>query len=155
MKNSLKALLLAFILALALVFSAGCNNETGNEDNSVNQSEQPQSDLWSGAQYTEDTEIGEGSISVKIEVVIGDKSVTLTVHTDSDNLGAALIENGLASGDESKYGLYIRSVNGIEADYDRDGAYWSISRDGEYLMTGADSTKIADNEHYEITYTAA
>lgn len=155
MKNSLKALLLALTLALALVFCAGCNNETGNNDVSANQSEQPRSDLWSGAKYTEDKEIGEGSIAVKVEIVMEDKSITLTVHTDSGNLGDALLENELVEGDESEYGLYIKAVNGVEADYDRDGAYWSISKDGEYLMTGADSTPIADNEHYELTYTKA
>lgn len=153
MKNSLKALLLACSLALTLVFCAGCNNETGNNDVSANRSEQPQSGLWSGAKYTEDKEIGEGSIAVKVEIVMEDKSITLTVHTDSGNLGDALLENELVEGDESEYGLYIKAVNGVEADYDRDGAYWSISKDGEYLMTGADSTPIADNEHYELTYT--
>ena len=61
--------------------------------------------------------------------------------------------NGLVEGETGDYGLYIKVVDGLRADYDLDGAYWAISKDGEYLMTGADSTPIADGEHYELTYT--
>ena len=51
------------------------------------------------------------------------------------------------------YGIYIKKVNGIRADYNLDGAYWNLTKNGEYLMTGADMTPIADGEHYEFTYT--
>lgn len=112
-----------------------------------------ESELWKNAKYTEDTELGEGAVTFKLKVIAEDKSVTFTVHTDRDMLGAALTDNELVSGDESEYGLYIKFVNGIEADYDKDQAYWAISKDGEYLMTGADSTPIADGENYELTYT--
>lgn len=112
-----------------------------------------ESGLWKDAKYTEDTELGEGAVTVKVKVSAEDKSVILTVHTDRDMLGAALTDNGLVSGEESEYGLYIKFVNGIEADYDKNQAYWAISKDGEYLMTGADSTPIADGENYELTYT--
>lgn len=112
-----------------------------------------ESELWKDAKYTEDTEVGEGAVTVKVKVVAEDKSITLTVHTDRDMLGAALIDNELVSGEESEYGLYIKFVNGIEADYDKNQAYWAISKDGEYLMTGADTTPIADGENYELTYT--
>lgn len=75
------------------------------------------------------------------------------IKTDADNLGDALVANGLVEGETGDYGLYIKVVDGLRADYDLDGAYWAISKDGEYLMTGADSTPIADGEHYELTYT--
>lgn len=182
MKNSIKALLIALSAALCLVFSAcadyggtGGGDTSANTTSAVRESTQDtaateapaddsqqteaeikpaaQSELWKNAKYTEDTELGEGAVTVKVKVIAEDKSVTLTVHTDRDMLGAALIDNELVSGDESEYGLYIKFVNGIEADYDKNQAYWSISKDGEYLMTGADSTPIADGENYELTYT--
>ncbi|MCM1054397.1 MAG: DUF4430 domain-containing protein [Bacteroides sp.] len=152
MKNSIKALLLAALLGLSAVFCAGCGKEGAVvSDESGNGS--AVSSVWDSAVYTEDSEVGEGSVTIKVEVAAEDRSVTLTVHTDKDNLGDALLENELVSGDESEYGLYIKFVNGMEADYDKDGTYWAISRDGEYLMTGADSTPIADGEHYELTRT--
>lgn len=109
-------------------------------------------DLWSTAIYTEDTELGEGAVTIQVEVQAGDKSVTITVHTDKDNLGAALTENKLVEGDQSEYGLYIKVVNGIKADFDTDGAWWGIYKNGEMTSTGADTTPIADGEHYELVY---
>ena len=110
-------------------------------------------DLWANAVYTENTELGEGELSVTVEVTAGDKSIEIIVHTNEDNLGAALTSNSLVTGDESEYGLYIKTVNGIRADYDQDNAYWALSKDGEATPTGADSTLISDGEHYELIYT--
>lgn len=109
--------------------------------------------LWANAKYTEDTEVGQGSITVKVKVMAGEKAVTITIHTSNEHLGGALLENDLAAGDESEYGLFIKSVNGISADYDKDRSWWAISKDGEMLTTGADSTVIADGENYELVYT--
>lgn len=158
MKNSVKALLLALLLVISAVFCAGCSNnespgqpETNISDNNGESGQG--SSVWDSAEYKEDAEVGEGAVTIEVEVVAEEKSVTITVHTDKDNLGAALLDNSLVSGDESEYGLYIKFVIGMEADYDKDGTYWSLSKDGEYLMTGADSTPIADGEHYEFTRT--
>ena len=41
------------------------------------------------------------------------------------------------------------------ADYDADGLYWAFYKSGEYLMTGVDTTEIADGEQYELVCTAA
>lgn len=180
MKNSIKTLLLIVAAVLFAVLPSACSDSNGgNGDNTTpavsdsadvtsqkketpvdtddsaetQAEEEPGSELWKDAKYTEDTEVGEGAVTVKVKVVAGDKSITLTVHTDRNMLGAALIDNELVSGDESEYGLYIKFVNGIEADYDKNQAYWSISKDGEYLMTGVDTTPIADGENYELTYT--
>ena len=52
---------------------------------------------------------------------------------------------------QSEYGLYIKVVNGITADYDVDQSYWGFSKGGEYMMTGVDGTPFADGEVYELT----
>lgn len=109
--------------------------------------------LWADAKYTEDTEVGEGNVTVNVKVIAGEKGITITIHTDCEHLGDALVENKLVEGDKSEYGLYINSVNGILADYDKNQSWWAISKDGEMLMTGADSTPITDGENYELTYT--
>ena len=110
-------------------------------------------DLWDSATYTENTELGEGAKIVEVEVKANDKSVTFKVNTDKETLGEALLEHKLISGEQGAYGIYIKSVNGITADYDTDQSYWSLSKNGEYMMTGADSEKISGGEHYELTYT--
>lgn len=119
----------------------------------------PESDalspLWDSALYKEDAEVGEGAHSVFIEVKIGGRSVTLTVKSDKDNLADMLTENKLVDGDTSEYGLYIKKVNGVTADYDADGAYWGLCKDGEPTPVGASSITVKDDEHYELVYTKA
>lgn len=70
------------------------------------------------------------------------------IHTDAATVGAALIENGLISGDDGEYGLYVKTVNGITLDWDKDGKYWSLLIDGEYAMTGVDDTEITSGATY-------
>ena len=113
------------------------------------------SPLWDNAQYKEDAEVGEGAHSVLVEVKIGSRSVTLTVKSDKDNLADMLAENGLVDGDTSEYGLYIKKVNGVTADYDVDNAYWGLCKDGEPTPVGASAITVTDGEHYELVYTKA
>ena len=42
--------------------------------------------------------------------------------------------------------------SGITADYDVDQSYWGFYKGGEYMMTGVDSTVIADGDAYELVY---
>lgn len=109
--------------------------------------------VWANATYTEDTELGEGAVTVKVEVKAEDKSVTFTVHTDKTVLGDALLEHSLIAGDEGEFGLYVKAVNGMTADYDVNQAYWAFYKDGEMMNTGVDGATIADGEHYELVYT--
>lgn len=109
--------------------------------------------LWENAVYTEDTELGEGAITAVVEVKIEDKTVTFTVHTDKTILGEALIENNLISGEQGDYGLYIKSVNGVTADYDIDQSYWAFYVNGEYATTGIDGAEIDENAVYSLEYT--
>ena len=109
--------------------------------------------LWDKATYTADAEFGEGEKTVEVEVKIGDRSVTFTIHSDEQYLGDALIAHSLISGKEGAYGLYIETVNGVLADYDVDQSYWGFYQNGEYMLTGIDLTEFSDGEHYELVYT--
>ena len=109
--------------------------------------------LWEAATYTEDTELGSGAKAVIVEVKAEEKSVTFTINTDKETLGDALLEHNLISGEKGPYGLYVKTVNGITADYDINQRYWSLTKDGGYMQKGVDGTEISDGEHYELTYT--
>ena len=110
-------------------------------------------DLWANAQYTEDTVLGSGATSIYVDVVTNEKTVTFTIKTDKETVGEALVENNLVSGEKGAYGLYVKFVNGIEADYDKNQSYWAFTKGGESLMTGVDGEKIEADAHYELTYT--
>ena len=109
--------------------------------------------LWENATYRADKSFGKGEKTVTVDVVVEDKSVTFTIKTDKDTLGDALIEHKLIEGEDGPFGLYVKKVNGIYADYDTDGYYWGLKKNGETCMTGVDSTIISDGEHYELVLT--
>ena len=109
--------------------------------------------VWENATYRKDTEFGSGAKTVVVEVKAEDQLVTFTIKTDKDTVGAALLEHGLIAGEEGAYGLYVKQVNGITADYDVDQTYWSFYINGEYAMTGVDTTEITEGATYRLEYT--
>ncbi len=112
-----------------------------------------QESLWDNAKYTEDTVFGNGARTLIILVQAEDKKVTFTIKTDKKTVGEALAEHSLIEGEIQQYGMYIKSVNGIKADYDTDKAYWSFNKNGEYMMSGVDTTDFIDGDQYELIYT--
>lgn len=137
MKKRILSLLLILCLALTL---CACGKEKTP-------------DLWADALYTEDTELGQGAKTVTVQVTADEKTVTLTINTDCATLGEALMEHGLVEGQMGEFGLYIKKVNGITADYDVDQTYWGFYRGGEYMMSGVDTTEILSGECYELIRT--
>ena len=61
-----------------------------------------------------------------------------------------MMEHELLSGEMGEFGLYVKTVNGIEADYDKDQSWWGLYSQGEMLMTGVDTTNISNGDIYEI-----
>jgi hypothetical protein len=98
-------------------------------------------------------EFGNGAKTVIVEIKAEEQQITFTVKTDKDTVGAALLEHALIAGEQSQYGLYVKVVNGMTADYDVDQSYWSFYINGEYAMTGVDSTEITEGTTYKLEYT--
>lgn len=109
-------------------------------------------DVWDSAIYTEDTALGEGETTFTVVVEALEKSVTFTVNTNEATVGAALLDCALIEGDEGAYGLYIKKVNGILADYDINQRYWAFYINDEYAMSGVDTTNIEDGVTYKLEY---
>ena len=109
--------------------------------------------VWENATYLKDMEFGKGEKTVTVEVAVEEQLVTFTIHTDKDTVGAALLEHGLIDGEQGAYGLYIKIVNGMTADYDIDQSYWAFYVNGEYGMTGVDMTDIDESAVYRLAYT--
>lgn len=72
------------------------------------------------------------------------------ITTTRQTVGDALTDEGLIEGTESEYGLYVTKVNGVEAIYENDGTYWSFYINGEYAMSGVDTTNVEDGALYEF-----
>lgn len=140
MQRKKKCNLISHILCMMLIVAmalctVGCNKE---------EKEIPQN-----GQVTEVTELGEGAVSFDFSVVDKDGVETkFLIHTDAETVGAALQDLGLIEGEDGDYGLYVKKVNGITADYDVDQTYWAFYVNGEYAMSGVDVTAITEGDAY-------
>ena len=97
------------------------------------------------------TELGEGAKTFTFLVTDKDgNTTTFRISTDGEKLADALLAHELIEGEESAYGLYVKKVNGITADYDVDQTYWALLIDGEMAMTGVSDTAVEDGRTYEF-----
>lgn len=155
-------LCIVLIVAMAL-FTTGCNGKSGSQANVPTEASDGDGetagtdtagDETAGADTGTDADVsvlGEGSKVFTFTVVDEAGAQTpFEIHTDQETVGAALAELGLIDGDEGEYGLYVKTVNGITADYDTDGKYWSFYINDEYAQTGVDATDITDGDSYSF-----
>lgn len=100
----------------------------------------------------------QGSKEYILKVVDDNGETTeYTGHTDAEYLRGALEEleksdDLTIEGEESDYGLFIDTVNGVTADYSKDKAYWALYVNGEYGNYGVDSQPLTDGDIYSLVY---
>ena len=129
--------LAGLLLALTMIFTLAACAPVGQQD------EQPSGAIENGAT------IGTGAKTFTVEVTDAEGKVTaFTVKSDEKTVGAALLALNVIAGDESQYGLYVKTVNGITADYDKDQTWWGFYIDGASASAGVDSTDIVDGSTY-------
>lgn len=99
--------------------------------------------------------------------VSGSKAITITVvnsaaqekafpvRTDAQYLRQAMDEcRGLTySGTEGPYGIMLDTVNGERVVYSENGAYWSVTVNGQYGNYGIDEQPVEDGDAFVIAYT--
>lgn len=148
-----KIILLLLLIAIFTMSIAACGNDAVP-------AEQPYYDTVQAEQLPEDSvvvqDIGIGETVFYFEVTDDDGIVSLwVVHTNHTTVGAALVEVGLISGDETDFGLMVTYVDGLRADFNEDGAWWAFYIDGEMAMTGVDATEIEAGVTYAFVFTPA
>ena len=95
----------------------------------------------------------QGSKQITVSVVFEDASVKEhEITTQQEYLRGALEEQGLVEGDESEYGLFVKTVDGVTADESKQ-QWWCITKIGEQVNTSVDQTPIADGDRFELTLT--
>ena len=130
---------IAIVLSLAFVF-CGCTYNGGTETTTST---------------TEVVSVNPGDDgyqkSFTFEVVDKDGNKKQTeILTNGQYVGKVLQELEYIKGEQGDYGIYIKEVDGIVADYDVDGTYWAFYVDGEMSMTGADQVEIVDGSVYSF-----
>ena len=168
------------LIAAMAFFTTGCNggagngatvNKTGSSEVSSTETAEPEPETsldvtadqadtgQSGSSESESSNefgdkyigLGEGNTTFYFSVVDRQgKEKKFEIHTDKKKVGDALSEIKIIDGKEGDYGLYVITVNGITADYDKDGTYWAFYIGDKYAQTGVDSTEIEDGESYSF-----
>jgi len=141
----INSLLLCMMLIVAMAITmVGCGAKDSGDSNQSS----------TKAQGNEDVEIkvlGEGQTKFSFMVVDEDGNETaFEIHTDKTTVGEALLDVQLIEGEASEYGLYVKKVNGITADYDETKTYWAFYVNGEYAAAGVDTTTIEDGATYSF-----
>lgn len=132
-----KSFLLIVLVAVLALTTSGCSQP----------SESPQNALGS----IERTIQGEGQNTFDLDVVdLEGNTSCFEIHTDQEYVGDALLELKIIDGEPSEFGLFVKKVNDIEADYDKNQTYWAFYINGEYATSGVDTTKIEDNTTYML-----
>lgn len=131
-------LLLCFLLTAAVLFVTGCGKKSGDGTGSD----------------AEVQVVGEGEKTFELTVTTdnNENDAKFEVHTDKSTVGDALLELGIIEGEEGQYGLYVKTVNGITADADKDQAYWAFYVNDEYSSYGVDMTNIVEGDSYAFKY---
>ncbi|MBE6714318.1 MAG: DUF4430 domain-containing protein [Ruminococcaceae bacterium] len=119
--------LCTLLIAATAVFASGCTNETGGAEKE-----------------------SEEKTFTFIVVDKDGNETSFEITTCEKKVGEALLKEGLIEGEEGAFGLYVKKVHGITADYEKDKTYWSFYINGEYAMTGVDMTDIEDGAVYSM-----
>ena len=138
-KQMLSFILCMLLIAAMALFTIGCNDNTKQESEN------------SSVTQTDVKEIGNGKTKLSfVAVDLKGNETEFQVKTDKATVGEALAEHNIIAGEEGSYGLYVKTVNGITLDFDKDGTYWAFYVDGKYAEKGVDQTEINENSVYSF-----
>lgn len=107
---------------------------------------------------TPETTAGDAQTLKKITVTVVHKDGTskeFTYETAEKYLGPVLQADGLIEGNAGPYGMEITKVDGEQAIYNEDKAYWALYEGEEYALQGIDTTPVTDGGVYKLEYTGA
>ena len=110
--------------------------------------------LLAGVYFGTRPAASEGAKTITVAVTHQDGTEkTFTCHTSEEYLGAVLLAEKLAEGEDSQYGLVIDTVDGETASWEENQSYWALFIGDEYAATGADTTPVTDGGLYKLVYT--
>ena len=153
-KTSIKkilSLLLCFVLiAVTALLATGCGAEKP-ETPPVSTDEVETTPPSTDNVEMAPVKMGQGEKQFTFKVTDPDgKTSVFEINTDKATVGEALLELELIQGEDGPYGLYVKTVNGITVDYDKDGKYWAFYVNGKYASQGVDLTEIEADTIYEF-----
>ncbi len=138
MKNVMKSKVVLSVLSLVLIVAVALTLSACGNDSNTNKG---------------DAKVEKSFVFKVVDLDGSEKS--FDIKTDAKTVGEALVAEKLISGEQGDYGLMVDTVNGIKYDYNADGAYWAFYVNGEYAMSGVDTTEIDETAVYSFVATKA
>lgn len=141
-KKLLSLFLCVVLIAVIALVVSGCGDKQIKGDQTTPSAQ---------SQIGEKTVLGIGQTSFDFSVTDADGNKTdFEIHTDKKTVGEALLENELIAGESGEFGLYVKTVNGVTLDFNKDGKYWAFYVNGQYGQKGVDLTEIEAGTTYEF-----
>ena len=98
---------------------------------------------------TKEAAAPQGTVSYTVITVdLEGNETRLEITSDKETVGEELLAQGIIAGDEGEYGLYIKTVNGLTLDWDKDAKYWAFYIGEDYATTGVDMTPAEEGVTY-------
>lgn len=139
------SLLLALVLAIGMFAGCAGNKEPSSQQSSAVSANEPSS------QQGSDVSAAVTNITVKVVHKDGSEK-EFPIAAQGETLREALEQEKLVEGEESEYGLFVKTVDGETVD-DGNQEWWCLTKGGETVNTGVDGVKIAEGDVYELTLT--
>lgn len=128
------------LITVSLLILCSCNNSTDSETTTI-----------APVEMSSMSELGQGEKTFIFQIHDIDGHITpFVIKTNKKIVGEALQELGIIKGEEGDFGLYVKEVNGIIADYSTTGTYWAFYIGDEYAAKGIDMTEISDGKTYSL-----
>lgn len=156
-RRSLVCLLLVLLLAAMALTGCTQNEKTTEAPKTPAQTQANTPKETLPSEMTDQYKVvmlGEGEKQFNFEVSFSDGAMKrYEIHTNAATVGEALVSLGLIAGDQSEYGLYVKTIGDETLDFDTDGMYWAFYENGDYATTGVDATSITEGATYSFVAT--
>ncbi len=108
---------------------------------------------WYITQQTKKSDDGLKELTIVVEDNKGNET-SYTENMDVATLREAMekMKDFEFDGNDSEYGMMVTTVNGLVADYNKEGAYWAFYLNGKYCEYGIEQP-VNDGDIFRIEYT--
>lgn len=146
-KKSKLATAIALLVLAVLVIGAICLYSS-NKDKDVEDAKVARKEVI--VQGNKDTSNNK-RITIEVINIDGSKQ-TYGIESDKQFLGEVVKEvAGLTvEGDQTPTGLFVKTVNGVYADFNVNQTYWAFYCNDQYCQTGIDTQPVAEGDKFKI-----
>lgn len=145
-------------LALVLILGAfaGCKkqNTPPTESTGAHQAENTEATNTTQTEHTESPANPTEKKAFQVVVVHKDGTTKeLSLETEAEYLGAALLTAGVVEAEENLFGMHIKKADGEKAVFEEDCAYWAVYIGENFATKSTDLTPVEQDKVYKLVYT--